>query len=134
MRGGVIQICGIAAAVFALTTFAPDNFVSAEPAPPAAFTPVPTPAVAYSNLFALPYAAPTYDFGKLDPSKFRKDVPDISLDTVDLGKSILRVEVVDNVVTRPGDPNLTDVIVPARSGKKRSTPRYFGFTLTTATN
>ncbi len=135
MGGGVIHFCGVFAAVCALATFAPRNSASAEPAPPlAAFTPAPAPAVNYSHFFALPYGAPTYDFGTLDPSKFRKDVPDVSLDTLDLGKSILRVEVVDNVVIRPGDPNLADVIVPVRPGKKRATPRYFGFTLTTTTD
>jgi hypothetical protein len=34
----------------------------------------------------------------------------------------------------PGTPDLTNVIVPLRPGKKRSTPRYFGFALTTPTH
>ncbi len=88
-----------------------------------------------TRTFALPFAAPTYDFGKLDTGKFRKEIPDVALDTVDLGKSLLRFEVVD-VATRPiaDTPDLTDVIVPLRPGKKRSTPRYFGLTLVTPTH
>jgi hypothetical protein len=92
------------------------------------------PAVADPNIFALPYAAPAYDLGKFDIEKFRKRPTPPSFDTVDLGKSVLRVDVVDGVVTRPDTPDLTDVIVPARPGKKRSTPRYFGFTLSTPTH
>jgi hypothetical protein len=136
MGGGVVHFCGFVAAVCGLATFAPHNPAFAEPAaPPAVFAPVPTPLVAEPHPFALPYSAPTYDLSQRDAGKFRKNVPEVSLDTVDLGRSLLRFEVVD-VATRPipDTPDLTEVIVPVRPGKKRSTPRYFGFTLTTPTH
>ena len=137
--GGVakaLQIGGCVAAVFLLAASAPNNSAFADQTvPPAHFAPVTAPPMPDTRTFALPFAAPTYDFGKLDTGKFRKEIPDVALDTVDLGKSLLRFEVVD-VATRPiaDTPDLTDVIVPLRPGKKRSTPRYFGLTLVTPTH
>ena len=98
-------------------------------APPPAFAPVPTPTLIDPHFFALPYAPPVYNLGK-----FRKEDPSLSFDTVDLGKSSLRFDLVDNTTPRPETPDLTDVTVPVRPGKKRSTPRYFGFTLSTPTH
>jgi hypothetical protein len=129
MGGRNFQTQGTIAAVFILAAFASISSTYAEPA--AAFAPLPT--VANTHSFALPFAAPAYDLGKIDPGKFRKETPELSFDTIDLGKSSLRFDLVDNVVTRPDTPDLSDVIVPVRPGKKRSTPRYFGFTLVTPT-
>jgi hypothetical protein len=59
----------------------------------------------------------------------------MSFDTVDLGTSALQLNVTD-IVTQPapGTPDFTNVIVPLRPGKKRTNPRYFGFTLSTPTH
>ena len=97
-------------------------------APPASPAPQVDP-----DLFKLPYAAPNYDLGK-----FRKDTPDSKpLDEVDLGKYMLRLDtsrnVVDFVPRALNDaPDLSDVIMPTRTGKtQKRTQNYFGLTLTT---
>jgi hypothetical protein len=131
MDGGRFHISGVVAAVLSLAAFAPTSSAYAEPTvPTAAFASVATPNM---RSLALAFAAPTYDLSKLSPGKFLKETPELSFDTVDLGKSSLRFDLVDNGVTRPDMPDLSDVIVPLRPGKKRSTPRYFGFTLVTPT-
>lgn len=98
------------------------------------FKSVPTPTLETEH-FVLPYAAPKFDFGTIDTSKFVKEAPALSFDTIDLGKSALRLNVAD-AATQPatGTPDFTNVIVPLAPGKKRSTRRYIGFTLTTATD
>ena len=135
MGDGVTRIGGIIAAVVMVTSFAANSAANADPAVPATvFAPVPTPALADPQRFALPYATPKFDLGGLESGKFRKDAPPLSFDTVDLGTSSLRFDLIDNTMTRPDAPDLTDVIVPLRPGKKRSTPRYFGLTLVTPTH
>jgi hypothetical protein len=135
MSGAVNTFGGILAALIGFAAFAPNAAVKAEPAPPAVFAPVRTPTVTDPKSFSLPLAAPAYDVSKLNVGKLHKEVPEISFDTIDLGLSQLRVEMAD-IATRPipDTPDLTDVIVPARPGKKRSSPRYFGFTLSTPTH
>lgn len=93
------------------------------------------------NAVALPYAAPSHSTGKIgvsvDPSKFQKsDLPAPSLDTIDLGgKSVLRLDVTEAGSRAVANvPDFTNVIVPLAPGKKRETPRYFGFTLSTPTH
>jgi hypothetical protein len=132
--GGVGYIGSMMTATAALIAIAPSNAVNAEPEPPSLSSPLPVPTIVDPHYFALPYAAPTYNFGKLDIDKFRREAPPIAFDSVDLGKSILRFDLVDNTMTRPDTPDLSDVIVPLRPGKKRSTPRYFGLTLVTPTH
>jgi hypothetical protein len=119
-----------AAAVFAALT----SVASADqPAPQSIFAPIPTPTYS-SGPFALPYAAPKFDFGSADSRKFLKEPRELSLDTIDLGKSALRLDVADTATQlAPGTPDYTNVIVPLPPGKKRGTRRYFGLTLTTAT-
>ncbi len=135
MSGGVNKFGGILAAFIGFAAFAPSTMIKAEQAPAARFARLPSPAVTDPKLFVPPFTAPAYDVGKLDPGKFHKEVPEISFDTIDLGLSQLRVEMAD-IATRPipDTPDLTDVIVPARPGKKRSSPRYFGFTLSAPTH
>jgi hypothetical protein len=89
---------------------------------------------------ALPYATPSYSAGKLgtsvDHSKFqKKDMPQPSFDTIDLGgKSMLRLDVTETNTRAAADvPDFTNVIVPLAPGKKRETPRYLGFRLSTPT-
>ena len=104
-----------------------------QPSPQSIFAPVPTPTYS-SGLFALPYAAPTFDFGATDNRKFLKEPRELSLDSIDLGKSALRLDVADTATRlAPDTPDLTNVIVPLPPGKKRGTRRYIGLTLTTAT-
>jgi hypothetical protein len=119
-----------AAAVFAALT----SVASADqPAPQSIFAPIPTPTYS-SGPFALPYAAPKFDFDSADSRKFLKEPRELSLDTIDLGKSALRLGVADTATQpAPGTPDYTNVIVPLPPGKKRGTRRYFGLTLTTAT-
>lgn len=104
-----------------------------QPSPHSIFAPIPTPTYS-SGPFALPYAAPKFDFGAADNRKFLKEPRELSLDTIDLGRSALRLDVADTA-TRPAPdtPDFTNVIVPLPPGKKRGTRRYFGLTLTTAT-
>ncbi len=88
---------------------------------------------------ALLYVAPGHSADKIgaavDPGKFRKsNLPAPSLDTIDLGKSALRLDVADTATQpAPGTPDYTNVIVPLPPGKKRGMRRYFGLVLTTAT-
>jgi hypothetical protein len=124
--GGIFAAATVLAA---LTTIANAD----QPSPQSVFAPIPTPTYS-SGPFALPYAAPKFDFGATENRKFLKEPRELSLDTIDLGKSALRLDVADTA-TRPAPdtPDLTNVIVPLPPGKKRGTRRYFGLTLTTAT-
>jgi hypothetical protein len=90
---------------------------------------------------ALPYAAPSYSAGTsttaVDHSKFKKkEMPQTSLDTIDLGgKSMLRLDMTETNTRAASDvPDYTNVIVPLAPGKKRETPRYLGFKLSTPTH
>jgi hypothetical protein len=131
------RVVGTGAAVFVLTAIAlqgvalqgvarADQDVASK-----YFVPVPT---IESRPIVSPYAAPKFEFGSVDTTKFRKEAPEVSFNSVDLGKSALRFDLADVVTTpAPGTPDLTNVIVPLPPGKKRATPRYFGFALTTPT-
>jgi hypothetical protein len=90
---------------------------------------------------ALPYADSNHTGHKssiaVDHSKFqKKDMPAPSLDTFDLGgKSTLRLDVTETNTRAASDvPDYTNVIVPLAPGKKRETPRYLGFKLSTPTH
>ncbi len=137
MVGGVrfTLIGGIAAAVAVYAAASIADSANADQAlAQSYFRPVPTPQFD-SQSFALPFATPKFDLGAIDNRKFLKEAPELSFDTIDLGKSALRLNVVD-ASTRPAadTPDLTNVIVTLRPGKKRSNPRYFGLVLTTATD
>lgn len=98
------------------------------------YAPIPAPTLS-QDYFALPGALPKFDLGMVDPGKFRKEPPQTSLDTIDLGNSALRVDITD-VVARPAPdtPDFTNVIVPLAPGQKRVTPRYFGLKLSAPTH
>jgi len=132
--GGVGYFRGIAVAILTFVAVTPFRAYGETTTTSGKLASVATPALADPNIFALPFTAPAYDLDKVGVEKFHKAPPTPSIDTVDLGKSVLKVDVIDGVVTRPDTPDLTDVIVPARPGKKRSTPRYFGLTLSTPTH
>lgn len=127
---------GILTALFVLVVLPPISAArgqQAASAPPASAAPQVDP-----DLFKLPYAAPNYDLDKLDLGKFRKDTPESKpLDQVDLGKYMLRLDtsrnVVDFVPRALNDaPDLSDVVMPTRTGKKqKQMQNYFGLTLTT---
>jgi hypothetical protein len=148
--GGQTTISGgFIAAVIILTAWPlvwPANYaaLAEQPAvtPLAQSAPAPfVPSIYYPNMLALAFAAPAYDFGKADPGKFRKDTPEFTLpDRVDLGNYMLRLDTsrtpTEFVPRASTDaPDLSDVIAPARFGKKhgRGLRNYFGLTLTTAT-
>lgn len=128
LLSGIVAVAAVLTAVSLTTTASAD-----QPAPRSIFSPIPTP-TPNGERFALPYTTPTFDLGAIDNRKFLKERPEVSLDTIDLGKSALRLDVADTA-TRPAPdtPDLTNVIVPLPPGKKRGTRRYFGLTLTTAT-
>lgn len=113
-----------------LAAFAAHNGAGAEQnQQSASFAPVPQPTYVNPQF----YTPPAYDIGKFDLSKLGKEAPPPAFDSVDLGKSVLRFDLVDNTMTRPDAPDLSDVIIPLRPGKKRATPRYFGMTFVTPT-
>jgi hypothetical protein len=123
--GGIIA----AALVGAISVASAD-----QPLPRSQFAPIPTPIIKPDSLVQ-PYTTPKFDLGAIDQRKFHKERPEVSFDTIDFGKSTLRLDVAD-AATRPlaDTPDLTEVIVPLAPGKKRTKRRYFGFTLTTQTN
>ena len=92
-------------------------------------------------MLAPTFASPVYGLDKVDTGKFRKDAPEFVLpDRVDLGTYNLRLDTsrtpTEFIPRATNDaPDLSDVITPARFGKKhgRSLRNYFGLTLTTAT-
>lgn len=137
MVGGVSisGVGGFIASFFLLAAVPLANVAYADqPLPRTRFAPIPTPTL-QTQSFALPYAAPKFDLGAIDTSKFLKESPQPSFDTLDLGKSALRLDVADAAtLPAPGTPDLTNVIVPLPPGKKRATRRYFGLTLTTPTH
>ena len=126
--GGVVFVL-VVLAVGPLATIASAD----QPLPRSYLAPIPTPTFGPPN-YALPYAVPKFDFGPVNTGKFVKEIPELSFDTLDLGKSALRLDVADAAYqAAPGTPDLTNVIVPLPPGKKRGTRRYFGLTLTTPT-
>jgi hypothetical protein len=130
-----IRVSGISAAAFVLTAVVLQGVASADQdVARKYFLPVPTPTFE-SQLLVSPYAVPKFELGTIDTGRFRKEIPETSFNTVDLGTSALRLDLADIMTTpAPGTPDLTNVIVPLRPGKKRSTPRYFGLALTTPTH
>jgi hypothetical protein len=81
------------------------------------------------------FALPKFDFSTVDPGKFRKEPPQTSFDTIDLGGAALRMDIAEGLTPpTPDTPDLTNVIVPLAPGKKRTTPRYFGLKFSTPTH
>jgi hypothetical protein len=137
MDGGVrfSRIGGVIATVYLLVAAPLASVVHADPSVPATyFAPIPTPSIETQS-FALRYAAPKFDLGAIDTSKFRKEPLPSSFDKLELGTSALQLNIADTTTQpAPGTTDLTDVIVPLPPGKKRATRRYFGLTLTTPTH
>ena len=133
---------GIVAAILVLVALPPNNTARAQQAasaPPSQSEPATSgPPLLDPNLFKLPQTAPNFELDKLDLEKFRKATPEIAPpDRIDLGKYMLRLDtsrnVVDFVPRALNDaPELSDVIMPTRTGKKhKQMQNYFGLTLTT---
>lgn len=92
------------------------------------------------SLFNWP-AAPNFDLGKIDATRFQKWEADKPIDQIDLGASLLRLETVRTpngyLPRASGDvSDLSDTMMPLRHGKKRyrSSEQYFGLTFTRPTN
>jgi hypothetical protein len=137
MDGGVstCRVGGFIAALVLLAAVPLASVVRADQLlPQTHFAPIPTPTIETQS-FALPYAAPKFDLGAIDTSKFRKEPPQRPFDRFELGTSALQFNIADTTTQpAPGTTDLTDVIVPLPPGKKRATRRYFGLTLTTPTH
>ena len=90
-------------------------------------------------MFAFAAPAPGFRFDKFDAEKFYKKKPELQLDRVDLGATTLRfdtsrnpIDFVPRAVTDA--PDLSDVIVAPRLGKKRGSrpmQNYLGLTFIT---
>jgi hypothetical protein len=136
MRGGIIIAAFFVVCAWPATNAARGEQTSgAQPAPS-------DPALLDLNLSKFSNSGPDYGLSKLELGKFRKDTPELAFpDSIDLGGHLLRLDTSRNVVdfvprAVTDAPDLSDIIMPVRSSKKRSRSMqsYFGLTFTTPTH